>query len=135
MRKLSVEETSILSTGLVTYPVNLVKIIGQEYYAADNTRATGDFHFNIDMAEEEVECRLYSRRVSFFTNDECGTLGCAVDGASSCIPKLKSRVADSEIRIEGVVCQTAISRTCSYSLLSTCRRFPMVTMSTRKTYH
>ena len=90
IRKLSVQHTFILSTGLATYPVNLVEIIGQEYYTADNTRTIGDLHFNIDMAEEEVECRLYSRGVSFFIDDECSTLSCAVDGASSCIPELKS---------------------------------------------
>ena len=58
----------------VTYPVDLVEIIGQEYYAADNTRAIGNLHFHVDMAKEEVECRLYGRGVSFFTDDECGTL-------------------------------------------------------------
>jgi hypothetical protein len=47
-------------------------------------------------------------------------LRCAVHGASSCIPELKSWITSSEIRIERVVCQTRIGRTCSCSLVSTC---------------
>lgn len=87
---ISYVETSYPFTGIGTYPINLIQIIRQEYYAADDTRAIGDFHLDIDMAEEEVECSLYSRRVPFFTDDECGALRCAIDSAGSRVPKFKS---------------------------------------------
>lgn len=97
---------------MVTYPVNLVEIVRQEYYAADNTRAVGNFHFDINVSKEEIECCLYSWGVSFFIDGECSTLRCTMDSPSSRIPELKSRVTDSEVCIEGIVRQTRIGRTC-----------------------
>ena len=67
----------------VTYPVNLIEVIGLQNNGADNTLARSSLHLYGDLTVEEVEVGLDGGGIALLVDSELGTIAASVDLASS----------------------------------------------------
>ena len=75
----------------MSYPVNLIKVVGLHNPGRDDTSAVGSTELNIDMAEEDIEITLDGGSISLSGNLEKSSKVGAVDGTGSCSPLVKGR--------------------------------------------
>lgn len=68
------------------HPVNLVQVIRFQHGGADDTRAVGSSHLNLDPAEEDVEVTLNGGSIALLGDGELGTKGGALDSSRSGVP-------------------------------------------------
>jgi hypothetical protein len=104
----------IVSSGLiliwkVTYPVNLIEVIGLQNNGADNTLARSSLHLDGDLTVEEIEVGLDGWGIALLVDSELATIAASIDLSSSGGPLVQG-TGLSEVELQVRLSATGVSR-------------------------